>query len=138
MSEYLEQAERFLRGSGTEINIVPAGVVDGFPLSDDDKPHNKYKVTLTRGTKSYTFPFYDSYHNFTHGIKPNSYDVLASVQSYPIQGDMWEFAKEFGYKIDSEESYKRVRKIWLDCKNQYDNLAQLFGLHFIKELAEIQ
>jgi len=138
MSEYLEKAEQFLRCSDTKIDIVPAGIVDGFPFGEDDQPHNKYKVTLTRGTKSYTFPFYDSYHNFKHGIKPNAYDVLASVQSYPIQGDMWDFAREFGYKIDSEQAYKRVRKIWLDCKNQYDNLAQLFGLYFIKELAEIQ
>ena len=138
MSEYLEQAERFLRCSGTEIEIIPDGVVDGFPFADDNMPHNKYKVTLTRGMKSYTFPFYDSYSNYKNKIKPNAYDVLASVHSYPVEGDMWEFAREFGYSIDSEKSYKRVRKIWLDCKNQYDHLAQLFGIYFMKELAEIQ
>ena len=138
MSEYTRQAEAFLNCSGTDIDIKFDNVVDGFPFSDDTMPHNKYTVTLTRGDKSYKYPFYDSYNNFKNHKQPTAYDVLSCLQTYDIDGDMWDFAEEFGYEIKSEKTYKRVRKIWSECKNQYKALLDLFGSYFMERLGEIQ
>ena len=138
ISEYLQKALDFLKDSGTEITINRVGVVNGFPFDNRDaNPHVKYHVVITRGRKFYDFPFYDSTRNFLHNLRPTYYDVLACLQSYPVDENMWDFAREFGYEIDSRESYERVENIHRECVNQYKALLDLFGEEWLDKLAEI-
>ncbi len=137
MENHLKQAETFLNCSGTEIEIKTSGIVTGFPFSNDELPHNKYKVTLRRGSKSYTYSFYDSYVNYRDKKTPTAYDALACLEKYPAGKDMWDFANENGYEIKSEKEYKRVKKIYNECNNQYNALYDLFGSYFMESLREI-
>lgn len=139
-NEYEERAREFLTDSGTVLRLVEVCVVFGFPFDDpkqEKHPHVKYNVVLQRGKKTYDFPFYDSTYNYEHHKKPTAYDVLACLQSYPVEEDMWDFANEFGYEINSRSSYERVANIHRECVNQYNALLDLFGEEWLARLAEL-
>ena len=139
MSKYLAQAQNFLRKTGTEMRITFIRTVNGFPNDPGDKQtRNKYNVCMTRGDKSYDFDFYGSHADYLDGKKPNAYDVLACVEKYEYPTDPWEFAREFGYEINCEDDYKRVRKIAEECREQYENLCELYDGEIPEELEEIQ
>lgn len=137
MSEYIQQAEEFLKRTGTVIKIRKKGVVEGFLFDNDKLPHIKYSVTLQRGLKRYSFPFYDSYYNYKENKEPSVYDILASLQCYPIEENIDDFVNEFGYKINNAADYNRVQRTWHNCRLQYNKLVNLFGLD-IEQLREIQ
>lgn len=139
MSKYLAQAQNFLRITGTEMQIKYVRTVNGFPNNPEDKmKHKKYIVTMTRGEKSIDFPFYGSYMDYLDGRKPSAYDVLACIEKYEYPTDPWEFAKEFGYSIECEKDYNRVRKIAEDCRKQYEDLCDLYDGVIPEELEAIQ
>lgn len=139
MSKYLAQAQNFLRKTGTEMRITFIRTVEGFPNDPADKQtRNKYNVCLTRGDKSYDFPFYGSHADYLDGKNPTKYDILACIVKYETPEDVWEFAREFGYEIDSEESYNRVRKTAEACREQYERLCELYDGEIPEELEEIQ
>ncbi len=139
MSNYEAMARNFLRKTGTEMRIIYIGAVKGFPNDpNDNMMHDKYQVVLTRGDKSYDFPFYGSHADYLAGKKPTAYDVLACVEKYEYPTDPWEFAREFGYEINCEDDYKRVRKIAEECREQYERLLDLFGAENMEELGGIQ
>lgn len=139
MSEYEEQAERFLKKYKARIQLSEPEVVDRFP--GDEKATGlryAYKVTLHREGKQYTFPFYDSIANYRDDKRPSHYDILSCLESSPVYAnDVWEFAAEYGYKIDSKASYMRVTKIFQDCKNMHSRLLRMFGQHGLEELQDI-
>lgn len=138
ISEHHRQAIQFLQDSGTDCEIHYVGAVRGFPFdSADTNMHAKYHVTLKRDRKIYDFPLYDSAYNYQHNLRPTSYDVLACLQSCPVEEDVWDFANEFGYTINSRESYERVENIHHECVNQYKALLDLFGEEWLAKLAEI-
>ena len=138
MSDYCIQADSFLERSGADIKIVRVGDVHGFPFDQSDKQmHTEYRVTLNRDGRSYSFSFYDCAANFRKNKRPTSYDVLACLEKYPVDPDVWEFAGEFGYIIDSKESYRKVSKIRDACDKQYQALMSLFGEKWMQELREI-
>lgn len=138
ISEYQQQALDFLKESETTIRISGMGVVHGFPFDDrDHSPHKAYNVVLKRGQKFYNFPFYDSTFNYCHNKRPTAYDVLACLQSYPVEEDMWDFVNEFGYEIHSKDDYERVSNIHHECLAQYKALLDLFGEELLEKLAEI-
>lgn len=138
LNEYEQQAQTFLNSSGTEMKIRKTGVVEGFPFSPEDRmPHDRYSVTLIRGDKKYTFPFYDSYMNHVKSKCPKPYDILACLCSYEVPENMWEFGREFGYEVKDEESYNCLRRTWQECRKQYKKLMELFGPYFMERLAEI-
>ena len=137
-TKYQEQAEKFLEQSGTSMDIVRVGVVRGFPFDKRDRnPHIKYSVTMRRGNLSYTFPFYDSVKNYKVGASPTEYDILACVTKYPVDPNVWVFAKEFGYTIDSEESFNYVLGIHQSLFEQYRRLTRMFGGQWMERLREI-
>ena len=139
ISEYQKQALDFLKETETSIKISDMGVVYGFPFDNrDSRPHTAYNVVLTRGNKFYSFPFYDSTHNYELNKWPTAYDVLACLQSYPVEEDMWDFANEFGYEIHSKDDYERVSNIHHECLRQYRALLDLFGEELLDKLAEIR
>lgn len=140
MDKYYNQAVEFLRKSGTDCEIKEVRVVFGFPWEtekDNRHPHVKYAVVLRREKKTYDFPFYDSTWNFQHNQRPTCYDVLACLQKYPVEADVWDFAREFGYEIRDRKSYNRVLKIHQECIDQYEALLDLFGPDLMAELEEI-
>lgn len=138
-SEYTKQAKTFLRKAHARMSITYAGTVNGFPFDErDSNNHNKYIVRIDRDGKSYRFPFYDSAFNTWHGKRPTAYDVLACVEKYEPEADVWDFADEFGYDIDSRAEYRRVERIWRACTEQYKKLLRLFGEELLAELQEIQ
>ena len=138
MSDYRVQADSFLERSGTDLKIVRVGDVRGFPFDQSDKQmHHEYRVTMNRCGQSYSFPFYDCAANFRKNKRPTSYDVLACLEKYPVASDVWEFAKEFGYTIDSKESFDRVSDIRNACDEQYKSLMDLFGENWMAGLREI-
>ena len=138
MNEYVKQANDFMVDSETTMTINRIGVVQGFPFDDKDKsPHVKYQVIMERKGKIYDFPFYDSTHNYQCGKSPTCYDVLACLEKYEPEPDVWDFANEYGYEINSKKSYERVSKIHESCVEQYEHLLDLFGEKWMEKLCEI-
>ncbi len=138
-SSYQQDAVNFLVRSGTVIKIVPYGEVRGFPLDQNDRSlRTEYRVTLRRGEQTYTFPFYDSAERHKKANKrPSAYDILACLEKYPVQSDVWEFAREFGYTINDRKSFDRVSNIRAACEDQYNKLYRLFGKEWMNELRKI-
>lgn len=148
MNEYNQQALDFLRDSETQMAITKIGTVDGFPFDPKDTyKHDKYIIVLTRNGKSYDFKFYDSAKNSLDNlnrkhcgqreVKPSAYNVLACLEKYPVEEDVWDFAKEFGYEISDKKSYARVSAIHRECLEQYNHLLDLFGEEWMDKLREI-
>ena len=67
---------------------------------------------------------------------PTAYDVLACLTKYEVSGDVWEFAREFGYEIDSRESFNRVDKIHMSVIQEYRDVCKPFG-DVMEQLCEI-
>lgn len=138
MTEYDIQAAEFLKHAETKITISRIGEVKGFPFdSRDTMWRYKYQITLTRKKNQYRFTFYDSFHNWRNNKRPSRYDVLASLEKYEVPDTVEEFALEYGYMIEDDREYKRVKHIWLACKKQYERLYDLFGADLMSELQEI-
>lgn len=138
MNEYEKEAIEFLNKYNAKMTIEQLEVVDRFP-TDDQATGNRYKyrITIKRDGKSYSFPFYDSINNYLNNERPNAYDILACVEKYEVCGDVWDFAREYGYIIDSRSSYNKVQRIYNACKTQYNKLLRLFGEDGMGELQEI-
>lgn len=123
---YDNLAREFLDQTGTKMSVRLLEVVEGFPNSDDKNLHDKYYIILNRDGKKYGFCFYGSAADHDRGNKVGPYDVLAALQKYEVEKDVWDFAKEYGYEINSKESYERVRKIREACEDEYRNVVRLF------------
>lgn len=144
MSKYLKQAKQFLKDTNTKMSIVFMRIVSSKELGWNNMEgrnwyHNSYKVTMSRNGKSYSFPFHDSYDNYCKGKRPTPYDILACLQKYEVESDVFEFAREFGYEITSKEEFKKVSKTHKDCINQYNKLLRLFDddMEIMVRLSEI-
>lgn len=137
MSEYEVQALEFLKKAEAKMTIHRCGEVKGFPFDEHDTLwHYKYQITLTRKGKQYRFPFYDSHNNWLNDLRPSKYSILSSVEKYEVY-NLDEFIREYGYEIECEEDFTRVKKIWKSCKEQYERLLDLFGEDLMSELQEI-
>ena len=140
MSEYEVQANEFLKRAETKMSISRTGEVQGFP---GDTGYGcrlwryKYQVTMTRHKKQYRFTFYDSHENWRTNKRPSRYSVLACVEKYPAEETTEDFAREFGYALETAQEYRRVEKIRSACQQQYERLLDLFGEDLMKELREI-
>lgn len=137
MTEYDIQAAEFLKKAETNMTISRIGEVQGFPGFNNDAWRYKYQITLTRHKKQYRFTFYDCHLNWKYNKRPSRYSVLASVEKYEPADTVEGFAWEFGYMIDDDKEYKRVKKIYEACKKQYERLLDLFGEDLMKDLREI-
>ena len=128
LNEYEQQATNFLTLANATIQIHRNGIIDHFP--NDNNPRTRgnryrYRVTLRRAGKSYTFNFYDSIANYQRDERPTSYDILACLYTDD-------------YSLASVEDFARVRRIYNACKNQYEKLFDLFGESLLMDLAEIK
>jgi hypothetical protein len=139
VKDYEKQAEAFLIDSRTTIQFVRIGKIIGFPFDESDcYPHMKYLIVMKRENKTYDFPFYGSTNDYLSGKDPTAYDILACLETRPPEKDVWDFANEFGYDINSKKDYARVSKIRQACEDQYNSLLDLFGEKWMRKLEEIQ
>lgn len=137
MNEYEKQARDFLKNHGAKMTICYRDTVQGFPFDKTDKNfHDKYTVTIRRGGKSYSFPFYNSAYSTERNERPTAYDVLACIEKYEPYGDVWDFASEYGYTIEDRESFQRVERIFKACQTQARKINRLFADCMV-ELCEI-
>ena len=159
MTSYEKQATDFLEKTGATIEINFSH--KGKHFEDDKEERNIYDVTIKRNGNEYSFKFGDSIANTrevdklkqragyegryaTGGerramqkYRPSAYDVLACIEKYEPEHDIFEFAKEFGYTIDSRADYRKVDRILEAVEDEYKNVVRLFG-DVMEELEEIQ
>ena len=96
MNEYERQAKDFLKKTGAKITI---SYKDYAPYFEGEKEYrNIYRIRIDRNGKSWSFNFGDSIASTNNGDRPTAYDVLACITKYePLEADVWDFAKEYGY-----------------------------------------
>ena len=104
---------------------------------DDDKDtRDIYDITLTRGTRSYTFNFGQSVAESSRTAAkrkaPTAYDVLACIQKYD-PGSFENFCGDFGYDTDSRKAEKTYRTV----REEYLQVSRLFSDAELIELQEI-
>ena len=153
--DYHKQGTDFLEKTNTTFEakwIELAKYFDG-----DETERDIYWITLTRGSRSYSFRFgqslkkslkvsdipYERRQNITavkawfkrnahKRIAPKAYDVLACLtKSDP--GTLENFCGDFGYDADS----KKAEKTYLAVKEEFLQLCRLFSDTELNELMEI-
>lgn len=138
MQDYEEQANDFLKKTGTAIRIRRTGETHRGDWGD--RFHScryRYHFTLTRNGKSYSGTFYGSIADHDAGnTKIRAYDILSCLQKSDPGATVWEFASEYGYEIRDEKSYKRTEKIWKACRKEYAGVIRLFA-DVMEDLYEI-
>jgi hypothetical protein len=89
---------------------------------------NEYKVTLTYGDKSYTFPFHTNYLD-----EKNDKEFLSCLFedafAYENSLDILDFKDEFGY-----EDNKECRRVYLACRDTSKRLHDLFNYQEFDDL----
>ena len=138
MEDYEKQVADFCRETGTAFTFRRVGTVYGFPGEKEDRryPHLKYRVTITRGGKKFTTPFYGSTQDYFDNKGITRYDVLACLQKYD-PGDFWDFVSEFGYSTEGKENYQRAERIYKDLCKEWEDVKYMFG-DVLDKLQEIQ
>jgi hypothetical protein len=127
MDHYAEQARQFCLATKTYIGVVRSGVVDRFPGENKRTGCRfKYDVTFKRNGKRYETVFYDSIANSNANRYPTTYSLLACLQKYD-PGRFWDFIREFGFEISSEESFRHARTVYKSCVREYRAVKELFG-----------
>lgn len=135
MSEYTKQAKEFLKKTGAKMTI---SYKDYAPYFEGEKEYrNIYRVRIDRNGKSWSFNFGDSIASTNNGDRPTAYDVLACITKYEPAADVWDFAEEYGYNIDSRQEYNKVNRIYKAVCREYKNAVRMFG-DVLDDLAEIQ
>lgn len=132
MSKYDEQAAEFLRKTNTSLDIKFVGAE--CPLWENGKHihGDKYLVTLTRGSRSYAFDFWNSFADKQKGVKPCAYNVLACIDGCCPE-TFKEFCSDYGYGEDSIKGEKTFRAV----QDQVKGLMSLFSDKELEILAEI-
>lgn len=99
---------------------------------------NAYKVTIRRRqyNQSMTITFHDSICNTQKGLKPSAYDVLACLIKHEPIGDIWDYAREYGFKINSKDTYEEAKQAHKAMLKEYKDVIRLFW-DIIEKLQEI-
>lgn len=138
MNDYDRQAIDFLRKHNAKMTIshVSEKQYKGWKRSSMTDGW-LYRVRIDRNGKSWSFRFSDSVYNRLYNKRPKPYDVLACIEKYEPYGDVWDFAREFGYEICDRESYRKTERTFKAVQKEYRNVMRMFG-DCIDELCEIQ
>ena len=134
MSDYKEQAEQFLTNCKAKIEIVYDGC--DYYFDDDETPRDIYNFIIKRNGKQYSARFGQSIKAMEDGTMPTAYDILSCLTKYEPDGDVWDFASECGYEINSRESYERVHKTYNAVCREWRGVNRLFG-DVLEQLREI-
>lgn len=119
-TDYNKQANEFLRKTGATMKINFSH--NGEHFADDKQNRDIYKITISKGRRSYTFKFGQSLAKSGTGEAPTAYDVLACLQKYDV-GSFEDFCWEFGYNVDSRQAEKTYKAV---CK-EYEKLCTIFS-----------
>lgn len=158
MNEYIKQANDFCNKYNTTIKVVYSHT--GSHFADDKEKRDIYNIEIQRVKNgkilAYDFTYGDSMFNTEKNqetikrvdgkrvksgkrkqvVTPSNYDILACLTKYDC-GDFDDFFSDFGYEINSEKDYIKVKQIYLNVKEEYKNVHRLFS-DCIEELEEIQ
>jgi hypothetical protein len=130
MSEYTEQATKFLTDTKTRFSVK--FVKYGKHFSDDKESRDIYRFTFTRNGKRFSGNFGQSINKSGTGEAPSAYDVLSCLTKYE-PGTFSNFCGDFGYNEDSrtaERVYKAVVKEWASVSRLWADV--------LEQLADIQ
>jgi hypothetical protein len=135
MSEYNQQAVDFLESTNTKIVFVD-GAPDFYDYFNDGTYRYVSKVQLIQdGVKFKPFTFG---HSLSQGSKrPSEYDILACLTKYDPTQDIWEFAEEYGYKINSKKEFDGFSKIHEAVIKEWDMVSTLWNEEELEVLREI-
>lgn len=108
MSEYTEQAEKFLTDNNLNFRATLASNQTCPPWDDEKHVHgDKYRITISRKGEPgrLAFDFWDSFDAMQKGEEPSAYDALTCVSSdaYTPE-DFADFCSEYGYDEDSRKA----------------------------------
>jgi len=106
-SEYEQQAQNFLKKTGSKISIKNTGLK--VPNWGKERV-NSYSIFLENERNGYFFDFYDSINATQKGEKPTIYGILVCI-GVDYSEDFEDFCINYGYATDSIkalETYKEV------------------------------
>src|SRR5688572_20209656 len=114
MSEYTEQAEKFLSGNNLKFRATRASKQTCPPWDDEKHVHGyKYRITISRKGEPgrLAFDFWNSLNAKQKGEEPTAYDALSCVSSdaYTPE-DFADFCSEYGYDEDSRKAYNIFKR----------------------------
>ena len=134
MSEYTEQADKFLAAHGIKFKAVY--LEHGPHFYDDDErgvERDIWRLSLRRGTRGFSVRFGNSEAASDYGnTPPTAYNMLAALTKYDPE-DFPSFCGNYGYNEDSreaEKTYKAVRREW-------DKVRRFFAAAELEELQDI-
>jgi len=166
-NEYAKQAQEFLNATGTQLDIVFDALRPHFAGDTRKDQRDVYRVTMTRGRRSYSFDFGQSFNCsgtallksrykandkyphvvYTVGPLDKDYDRHPRVAptAYDILAglglcyseDFDDFIAEYGYAIASKKDYERALATFDACLDQSTQLQILFNDDELDLLAEI-
>lgn len=131
-NEYEAQAEKFCRKYGVKIS---ARFIKYAPYFLDDKESRDiFRVTVSRGNKSFSIKFGQSLNDSTgNGAnKPTAYSVLACITK-DDPGTLEQFCSNFGYDTDS----RKAEKIYKGVVKEWAKVSDFFTASEIEALQEI-
>ncbi len=124
---YEQQAQNFLSGCGA--TMTTTFLRHGPHFIGEKESRDIYHIVIERNGKKMEFDFgqsiNDSYPN--NRIFPTKYNILACLQKYDLDYDVWEFAYEYCYDINSRESFNQVNRIYIEFIKEYYDVQRLFG-----------
>ncbi len=140
----LEKVENFIQKYNVRIDVKFLHY--GKHLVDDNYKRDVYNVTIKRvfpatsgcRLKEYSFLFGQS---IAHSCpnkrqRPTDYEILTCLEKYEPPLNVWQFANEFGYEINSRESLHQTETLYMACQKEYQAVLKLFG-DCMEELQEI-
>jgi hypothetical protein len=130
-----KQADQFLKDCGAKMSIEYDRCDTYF--GGDTAPRDIYNVVIDRNGERYSFRFGNSLRATQSGDEPTAYYILSCLQKYEPETDVWDFAHEYGYEINSRESYESVNKIHGAVCREWLAVNQLFG-DVLEQLREIE
>ncbi len=144
MSKCDVQAENFCKKYNVAINTQFSHYGKHFGGNDDKR--DIYNVTIMRifpassnwRCEQYSFQFGQSIVNSypNKRKRPTDYEILACLEKSEVPLDVWEFAREYGYEINSREFFYQVETVYLACQKEYQAVLRLFA-DCLEELQEI-
>ena len=130
--DYNKQARDFLNKTGVTMEIK--FLYNGKHFDDDKERRDVYRITISKGTRSYTFKFGQSIAKSGLHLKaPTAYDILSCLQAYEV-GSFKDFCSIFGYNTDS----RRAEKTYNGVCQEYEKLCTIFTEDEMELLREIQ
>lgn len=123
-----EKVEQFLKSCGANVKIEHSSIE-----THDNTDTREYKYTITRKGKQLSGVFKKSVCNFS---EPTAYEIFSHLPQYEPEVDLWDFARNHGYQICSQQDYDNVSCAYKEYCHNWRGVNKLFG-DVIDELWEI-